>query len=79
MWGNLEMLTALGVDSIQHAEWSAARLNPHAKGVAPKPPKQIPRPGVVDEEADKVHGAGSALPSDEMAEWLGGAFAELNN
>lgn len=76
-WDVKAQLAALLVDSVRHAEWSATLGNPNLKGTDKRPPKPIPRPGV--EPDDKTFGGrDSALPMDEMAEWLGGPFA-LNN
>lgn len=76
-WGLDQHLLAMLVDAINHFEWSSSLGNPHLKGVDKKPPKPLPRPGV--ESDDKILGGKGALPMDEMAEWLGGKFAALNN
>ena len=75
-WGAQEMLLASVVDELRYLQYVTMRL----KGVKDtKPPKPIPRPGVMDEDAVKHGDKAAALPIDEMAEWLGGAFASLNN
>jgi hypothetical protein len=75
-WDLEAQLSALIVDSIRHHEWQSARLTPGVKGLSQNPPPPIPRPGV--EPAEKKYGR-DVLPMDEMAEWLGGPFAALNN
>jgi len=74
-WGTAEMLQALIVDELRYLQYIT--LAAHGDNTA-KPPKPIQRPGVTDDTVK--HGdKASSLPIDEMAEWLGGEFAALNN
>lgn len=75
-WGTQEMLLALLVDELrlfahQHAVGSPNLRAPQRR------PKPIPRPGITPDE--QTIGGKDPLPIDEMAEWLGGPFAALNN
>jgi len=74
-WGTAEMLQALLVDEIRYLQYVTLAV---AGDKTAKPPKPIPRPGVKDDmvrHGDKA----ASLPIDEMADWLGGPFAALNN
>lgn len=80
MWGLPEMLAAEVVDTIRHFEWQSARLTEGVKGVPSNPPDPLPRPGITPKGGELVGGGkAESLPIDEMAAWLGGEFAALNN
>lgn len=68
-WGLSEQLLAAIADAEHTALWQ------RGSGKKADRPKPIPRPGVESGEK-KVH-KGDVLPAGEMAEWLGGDFAEL--
>ena len=64
-WGLAEHLLAVIADALHGANWQRGG----GKGKRPKP---IPRPGVGPEtDEERIGGHDSALPLDEMAEWLG--------
>lgn len=69
-WGLAEHLLAALIDETRSGWWVYERVTTRSKRKAPKP---IERPGVeVAPDADtKTWGKGSALPLDEMREWLG--------
>lgn len=73
VWGLTEQLLATVVDEVRIMQWMY-ELAHHRKGPRPKPPQRIPRPGITqpeDEDTTTYGGRASALPTDEMAEWLG--------
>lgn len=78
-WGTSEMLLAEMIDALHMFAHQHAVGSPHLK--AGKPPKPIPRPGYGGNDDTETIGGGTAnsLPIDEMADWLGGPFAALNN
>lgn len=69
VWDLQAMLTALLIDEIRVLRWEFEKVNFKGKH---KPPEQIPRPGVAPKEDKKTFGGReSALPIDQMGEWLG--------
>ena len=74
-WGTTEMLVAAAVDEIRYGHYMLLR---RWGDKTVRPPKPIPRPGVTEPESETIGGK-DPLPIDEMADWLGGPFAALNN
>jgi len=74
MWDMTPSLLATLIDEMRYLGYMY-QLAHGVKGI--KPPKPIPRPGVSDTDAETI--GKEPLPMDEMAEWLGGPFAALNN
>jgi len=69
VWDLPGTLLALLVDEIRVLRWEFERVNFKGKN---RPPDPLPRPGVKPPEDKATFGGGaSALPIDEMAEWLG--------
>lgn len=69
-WGLIEHLLAALLDETRAGWWLYERVTTKSKR---RPPKPVERPGVeVAPDADTTTwGKGSALPLDEMREWLG--------
>lgn len=67
-WSLEAHLLASVIDVLNVANWQRV-----GKKSAPKP-KPIPRPGTNDPDTEQI--GRDPLPVDQMADWLGGAFAE---
>lgn len=71
MWTEQEHLLAAIADSLAIANWQ------RGNGKRSDYPRPIKRPGVTNDDVTKF-GKG-AIPYDEMNDWLGGQFTDLNN
>lgn len=69
MWDATTQLLASIYDEQRVSNWIAG------SGKRNTFPKQLPRPGVTDDAVKKF--GKDAIPYDEMADWLGGGFEEL--
>lgn len=70
MWDHYSQLLALLIDETRGVQWSVEQGSGRFK--KRKQPDRLPRPGVTPPEDKTTHGGKeSALPMDEMAEWLG--------
>lgn len=69
-WNLEALLLAALIDETRAGWWLYERVTTKSKRKLPKP---IPRPGVepVEDADSTTYGKGSAMPLDEMAEWLG--------
>lgn len=66
-WDIHAHLLASVLDTLNFANWQRQGKK------SAKKPKPIPRPGVTDPDSETL--GRDPLPVDEMAQWLGGAFA----
>lgn len=73
--GELHLLASI-VDELRFMRFENRRM--HGGSKERRGPDPIPRPGVTPPEDQNVYGRGSAMPMDDMAEWLGGGFVDLN-
>lgn len=65
-WVTTNQLLAMVCDHLAVANWMQTRDGEKGKNR----PKQIPRPGVKDEE-ETTYGKGTAMSMDDMRSWLG--------
>lgn len=73
--GEMQFLATI-VDELRFGRFENRRM--HGGSKERRGPDPIPRPGVTPPEDMTVYGRGSAMPMDDMAEWLGGGFEALN-
>lgn len=76
MWDHDAHFKATIVDELRFMRFENRRM--HGASKERRGPDPIPRPGVTPPEDQNVYGRGSAMPMEDMAEWLGGGFANLN-
>lgn len=65
-WNTTNQLLAMVADHLAVANWFQTKDGQKGKNR----PKQIPRPGVRDEE-ETTYGKGTSMSMDEAREWLG--------
>lgn len=65
-WNTTNQLIALVADHLAIANWMQTKDGEKGKNQ----PKQIPRPGIVDDK-ETTYGKNSSLPMSEMRAWLG--------
>lgn len=73
MWTMDRLLLAEAVDTLRLLMW--AKTEDGQKG-RNRPPK-IPRPGVDDRDVEAIGSKESALPADEILDWLNGDFEDI--
>ena len=65
-WNTTNQLLAMAADHLAVANWFQTKDGQKGKNR----PKQIPRPGVRDEE-ETTYGKGTSMSMDEARKWLG--------
>lgn len=63
------------IDEIRFMRFELRLMLGHSK--EKRAPDPIPRPGVTPPQDQEVFGRGSAMPLDDMAEWLDDRFVNL--
>lgn len=74
-WTFEMQLQATQIDELRYLRFALMRALGASK--EKRPPDPIPRPGVTPPEDKEVFGRGSAMPLDDMAEWLDDRFVNL--